>query len=316
MSFDLTNLNAALDSLSTAVTDKLSEGVNALVPEDVIPVSSWGDLTNDALPITAGTTTTNFSIAAGVPTFLKGRSYLMPAFNQALAVNKTFYLYVVWETGNVNYLLSETQLAEGLLRMFIGMIVTDATKVVKHSVRRVRRIDTVHFEKAPFLTPYRVISAGFSQNLLNYSGTGIWRNGVQMSNTSRSYSVNHILFDGRIVRANTYDVHAASANAESMATFLNSIPDGSSVLINTIDEPQANLSNANLRTALIRMGATTAALDTVKMRGAYVLLGVAGKTRPTYEYVAGLVDSDPNSAVEVYFDIDASGNYTNITRTI
>lgn len=121
---------------------------------------------------------------------------------------------------------------------------------------------------------FRVLSSGYgggTSSVTNSLNETIVKTGARSWNLVVISKINHsILFTG------TYDVFASSTNAQLLADKLNSYADYSCVaIIFTYDEPRTNLI-ANLKTALVRYGATQATLDGIVYRGAYVLAGIPG----------------------------------------
>lgn len=316
MTIDVSGLVTALDELSTAMTDKLAASASGLVPEDTLPISSWGDLSDGPLPINFGVANTHVSFTADIPAVIRGRRYLMPALEVDLAINKTFFVYVGLSAGTAEYRISETRLTETIILMLIGTVTTDAVKVLRNTIRRVRRIDTYHFDRLPLDRPYMTTAVGLSSSVLPVSDSGYWKQGIQVVSSWRSWSATLFTNEGRIRAHRVFDVFGSVAEAQAMATYLNSLPDDTNVILTTTDEPLTNSTEASLRTALIRCGATATKLDALKYRGAYILLGNAAKVRPVYEFVAGTIANDPNAALQVVFDLDGLGNYTGVTQTL
>lgn len=121
---------------------------------------------------------------------------------------------------------------------------------------------------------FRVLSSGYgggTSSVTNSLNETIVKTGARSWNLVVISKINHsILFTG------TYDVFTSSTNAQLLADKLNSYADYSCVaIIFTYDEPRTNLI-ANLKTALVRYGATQATLDGIVYRGAYVLAGIPG----------------------------------------
>ena len=93
------------------------------------------------------------------PLLMGGRYYTLPpaTFNLTTLTadpsNKTFYVYVVvtGEGGATTgqYKLSLTELAESHLQMFVGTIVTGATKIASVNVTKVTRVDIFRLSQSP-----------------------------------------------------------------------------------------------------------------------------------------------------------------------
>jgi len=124
--------------------------------------------------------------------------------------------------------------------------------------------------------------------------------------TQRSYNV--MVFsrvNGDVLDYRSYDVYGDVNKAAECAAFLNTLNAGHIVLVVTSDEPTRNLTAA-LQNALIRIGAGAATLRKMKVRSAYMLVGIPGVPVGIERY-KGAVDEDPNAVVDAAFDFRPDG---------
>lgn len=124
--------------------------------------------------------------------------------------------------------------------------------------------------------------------------------------TQRSYNV--MVFNrvsGDVMDFQSFDVYGNADKAAQCAAYLNAITSNFIVLVVTSDEPVANLSAA-LIAALTRIGASASVLRRMRVRSAYMLLGIPDSGVGIERY-AGDVDNSPNAVVDAAFDFRPDG---------
>lgn len=138
----------------------------------------------------------------------------------------------------------------------------------------------------------------YTTNAIRYRGSK-W-------DAQRSYNV--MVFSratGDVLDYRSFDVYGNAAKAAECAAFLNAQDASRIVLVVTSDEPTRNLT-AELQSALIRIGAGAATLRKMKVRSAYMLLGIPGVPVGIERY-KGDVNEDPNAVVDAAFDFRPDG---------
>lgn len=141
----------------------------------------------------------------------------------------------------------------------------------------------------------RVESKGYSATI---GDRGVWIDGLKIFTTTRSYGLVVLDYNAQATFSSNYDVYGNAANAAALASKLNSLVDGTIIVISTHDEPQTNRLTNGLPAALYRCGASKAIFESAnfKYRSAYLLVGVCGNGEASgFEKYAGAVDNDPNA---------------------
>lgn len=125
----------------------IDASVTGRIPEGILPIARYGDQTTGALPVSS--TGLKVMWTAEVPCMMSGYARNAPIYEETLAPNTTYYVYLRWNGSTVSYFLSLTDLAETNTRMYIGRVVTDASSVTTLSIGRVTRIDTYRVSVSP-----------------------------------------------------------------------------------------------------------------------------------------------------------------------
>lgn len=160
--------------------------------------------------------------------------------------------------------------------------VRDETNARVDAVKAVSdRVVTVEASSKNIPTPFYVVSRGSSAN--DSRGAGLYdAAGNQLANTPRGYVVCVFDANNTMIAANKYDTLAADGGfslggAGPMASFLNGIATGQTVVIFTNDEPASNRLGSGLVEAMERVGAGPLwKSPNFIYRGAYILVGQAG----------------------------------------
>lgn len=110
------------------------------VQQGVLPVSRFGTLNDDPLPISFSGL--NMNVTAAIPVLLSGRQYELPIqSNIALAASKTLNVYVSLSAGQAVLVVTESSLPEAVANMFIGSVITGASSVTSNTLAKVSRLD-------------------------------------------------------------------------------------------------------------------------------------------------------------------------------
>ena len=124
--------------------------------------------------------------------------------------------------------------------------------------------------------------------------------------TQRSWNI--MVFSretGDVLDFRTYDVYVDAAKGTEFAGFLNAQGSDKIVLVVTSDEPTRNLSQAMIN-ALVRYGASEAIIRGVKVRSAYMMIGIAGED-VAIERFADVPAESPNAIVTMAIDFRPDG---------
>jgi len=105
----------------------------------------------------------------------------------------------------------------------------------------------------------------------------VYVGGVLRHTTERSWAVTKCDANWNWVETQQFDCYSDINEATAMKDYLNSLPNGTNVIINTYDEPRTNVyDNDDLIAALEAVGATGSVIRTLELRGSYLLVGQKG----------------------------------------
>ncbi|GAH74663.1 unnamed protein product, partial [marine sediment metagenome] len=140
----------------------------------------------------------------------------------------------------------------------------------------------------------------------------VYVDGVLRHTTTRSWAVTKCNADWDWIESNNYDCYGDIANATAMKNYLNALPAGTNVIINTYDEPKTNVyDNDDLITALESVGATGSEIKAIELNGSYLLIGQKGVGAGK-----GIFEKrGPASGVSIYFDIEPSNLLDGVAAT-
>jgi len=122
------------------VKPTVDASVAGRIPEGILPISRYGELTNAAIPVSSSGLTVTFT--AEVAAMMNGYSRKVAPASIPLLANTTYYVYLRWNGSAITYYFTTQDLAETATRMYIGRVVTDGSAVTVLSIARVTRIDT------------------------------------------------------------------------------------------------------------------------------------------------------------------------------
>ena len=123
-------------------------------------------------------------------------------------------------------------------------------------------------------------------------------NGKNVMSGGSTWNLIRITSAGVIDISKTYSLISDASQAATLASDINNSPAGSTLIVYTANEAQANVS-ADLISALQGIGAGGYYLNNLKYRSAYILVGVAGAGKGNgIEKYAGSINTDPNAWVE------------------
>lgn len=123
-----------------------------LIPDGVLPVSRFGNMTNGVIGSSASGTTIT------IPTqsvMVSGRAYQIASTTLALAVlfpawqSKRFFIYLTGNGTTASYQVSLTELVETPSRMYIGYATTNTVSINALSLQVVTRIDNYRLSATP-----------------------------------------------------------------------------------------------------------------------------------------------------------------------
>ena len=190
---------------------------------------------------------------------------------------------------------------------------------------------------------FTAYSLGLLENRLAVANGGLWMNGAQKLGPIRSYSL--VAFDkyGNITFQRSYDIFGEATGGSPTATPYGSaqfaadagaLAAGTNFIVVTFDEPangaaqpESGVTNPPISTfvnALVSLGASTAVLNGIQYRGAYVLLGAKGGAKAaeiyagTYQTGLGSGGTDSgclDGAIGITFNI-VNGVISNVVRTL
>ena len=143
---------------------------------------------------------------------------------------------------------------------------------------------------------YKVISRGYNDTTGTLaSGLYDGESGSLIYSATRSYTLHRIrIYDGALVFSKTYDIYGNVGKVAELTADLNNTSKDYIVIVQTDDEPQANVFNTLLQTAMYRCGASSTRFGAqllFKRRSSYILVG-----RPT---------SGEGNGIEIYNGADA-----------
>jgi hypothetical protein len=130
------------------------------IPEGILPISRYGELSGSAIPVTSAALTVMFT--GEVSAMMNGYARKVPAGTFDLAPNTTYYVYLRWNGSEISYYFTTQDLAETATRMYIGRVVTGATTVTTLSLVRITRIDTYRLSTSPIGSAIPVASGNAS----------------------------------------------------------------------------------------------------------------------------------------------------------
>lgn len=93
-------------------------------------------------------------------------------------------------------------------------------------------------------------------------------------NTTRSWGITVFNADGSVKSHAAYDVFGSTSAATAFNNDVTALATGTYVAVTTFDEPYGNLGS--IKNSLLSLGATTAALNQIVYRSAYLLVGKKG----------------------------------------
>lgn len=151
---------------------------------------------------------------------------------------------------------------------------------------------------------FKLVVSGYSAQLNGYPRSDFTYNGIRVGATVTSYDVVTLKpSDGTYVGRQSFNVYADPANADAMATYINSIPVGTPFLVFSADEPQTNHLTSSLLTAMLAKGATSLIYGGAMVhRAAYALLCMNDGVSASPEFYAGIAIDDPKSAFTLRWD--------------
>ncbi len=119
-------------------TKEASDGKFLL--QGVVPLSRFGDLTTADLPIKESGLT--LTVTAAIPLLLAGRVYSMPVGStvQLLPSAPTF-VYVTVANSTAIFKTSPTRIPEATAMMFIGVVFSGSSSIIKNNISKVSRLD-------------------------------------------------------------------------------------------------------------------------------------------------------------------------------
>ena len=148
------------------------------------------------------------------------------------------------------------------------------------------------------VTDFKLRSAGFKA-ASQFSGV------VGFTATHRSYGVYTFSTTNTLLDFQAFDVFGGGeigGTAADMSAYLNAIPDGTTVIVTSHDEPQVNHLTSGLDVAMARVGAGSLFLTDgfIKYRSAYILIGKAGVgENGGREFYKGSVGDSPENFVDI-----------------
>lgn len=158
---------------------------------------------------------------------------------------------------------------------------------------------------APLVTQaFKLIVSGYSAQLNSFPRSDLSYQGVSAGPSVTSYDV--VTLDpttGQFTGRQSFDVYDNAANADAMATYLNSIPTGTPFVVYSADEPQTNHLAGSLAYTMMAKGATSFVFGGAMVhRAAYALLCVNDGILSGSEFYAGLVSDSAQSAFTLRWD--------------
>ncbi|WP_170845280.1 phage tail tip fiber protein, partial [Chitinasiproducens palmae] len=118
----------------------------------------------------------------------------------------------------------------------------------------------------------RVSSIGSGKSAEYGSGLFDAVTGRIIAGAARSWMLATVDADGVVKAFGAYDVYGTASKRTDFVNDLNALPRGVTTIVWTADEPSSGM-NDDIRTALVRHGATSAVLKSIAYRSAYVLVG-------------------------------------------
>lgn len=136
----------ALQLLGT-LKPTVDNSIAGRIPEGILPISRYGELTGAAIPVSSTGLTVTFT--AEVAAMMNGYARKVAPFSIDLTPSTTFYVYLRWNGSEISYYFTTQDLAETATRMYIGRVATSGTAVTTLSISRVTRIDTYRVSTTP-----------------------------------------------------------------------------------------------------------------------------------------------------------------------
>ena len=291
--------------------------VNTLVPLDKLPISFFGDNTED--PIATSYATLTFNIIGNVPVLLAGKHVVIPGYQITVLANKTTYLFVRLVNGTPTMVVeakdpTDTAITpESLTNMLVAVI--RATSTIFHaSVFKRRRLGVSTVPPMPMIDKrYRVISRGLADVNWGTWTCGLWWKDELLTSGSRGLNVIEFR-NGRIYKCDIFDTCGYASESDRFAARINELATGVAVLIYVFDEA----ANALTQTAINAMGTIGVVPSDISgnlhYRTAMVILGRKGHAQGSVQVaLSGAVDSDVDATVMLTFDVNEASGFHNIS---